>query len=452
MEKQTKPNSITKETAVHEEGVRVGKLIDKWMQIKIGSVPLPVYIALSAVIVATALLQQLPVNMLGGFAVILTLGWLLGTLGANIPFIKNFGGPAILSLLVPSILVFFNFINQNILASADILMKQANFLYFYIACLVCGSILGMNRKILVQGLMRMIIPMMIGMICAMGVGTLVGVLLGLEWKHTLFFIVTPVLAGGIGEGILPLSLGYSTITGMGSEQLVAQLIPATIIGNFFAIMCTALLSRWGEKRSDLSGGGQLVKMKNDDEMADALRDDSGAFDIKKMGAGVLTACTLFIAGGLLQHLTGFPGPVLMIVLAAFLKYLNVVPTETQYGSKQLYKFISGNFTFPLMAGLGLLYIPLKDVVGTLSIQYFLVVISVVFTVIATGFIVSRFMNMYPIEAAIISACQSGMGGTGDVAILSTADRMNLMPFAQVATRLGGAITVISMTAIFRMIF
>ena len=27
-------------------------------------------------------------------------------------------------------------------------------------------------------------------------------------------------------------------------------------------------------------------MKNDDDMADALKDDSGAFDIKKMGAGV----------------------------------------------------------------------------------------------------------------------------------------------------------------------
>ena len=89
----------------------------------------------------------------------------------------------------------------------------------------------------------MIIPMMLGMILAMGVGTLVGVLLGLEWKHTMFFIVTPVLAGGIGEGILPLSLGYSTITGTTSGALVAQLIPATIIGNFFAIMCSGLLIR-----------------------------------------------------------------------------------------------------------------------------------------------------------------------------------------------------------------
>lgn len=420
--------------------------------VKVGSVSLPVYLCLSALILAAGLLQQLPVNMLGGFAVILTIGWLLGTIGASIPGLKNFGGPAILSLLVPSILVFFNLINPNVLEATNVLMKQANFLYFYIACLVSGSILGMNRKMLIQGLFRMIIPMLLGMICAMAVGTLVGVLLGLDWQHTLFYIVTPVLAGGIGEGILPLSIGYSAITGVSSEQLVAQLIPATIIGNFFAILCTALLSRLGEKKPELSGQGQLVKVSDKEDLSDILEDKSGPLDVKMMGAGVLTACTLFISGHLMQHLTGFPGPVLMIVIAALMKYVNVIPQETQNGAKQLYKFISGNFTFPLMAGLGLLYIPLKDVVATLSLPYFIVVISVVFTVISVGFFVSRFLNMHPVEAAIISSCQSGMGGTGDVAILSTANRMNLMPFAQVATRLGGAITVIIMTAILRMIF
>jgi Na+/citrate or Na+/malate symporter len=45
------------------------------------------------------------------------------------------------------------------------------------------------------------------------------------------------------------------------------------------------------------------------------------------------------------------------------------------------------------------------------------------------------------EAAIINACHSGQGGTGDIAILTAANRMQLMPFAQIATRIGGAITV-----------
>lgn len=37
-------------------------------------------------------------------------------------------------------------------------------------------------------------------------------------------------------------------------------------------------------------------------MADAMQEDKSPLDIKLMGAGVLTACTLFIAGGLWKDL------------------------------------------------------------------------------------------------------------------------------------------------------
>jgi malate:Na+ symporter len=68
-------------------------------------------------------------------------------------------------------------------------------------------------------------------------------------------------------------------------------------------------------------------------------------------------------------------------------------------------------------------------------------VATVATIMATGFVVGRLLKMYPIETAIVNACHSGQGGTGDVAILTAANRMQLMPFAQIATRIGGAVTV-----------
>jgi 2-hydroxycarboxylate transporter family len=59
----------------------------------------------------------------------------------------------------------------------------------------------------------------------------------------------------------------------------------------------------------------------------------------------------------------------------------------------------------------------------------------------TGRFVGRSVNLYPVEAAIVNAYHSGQGGTGDVAVLTAANRMQLMPFAQIATPIGGAITV-----------
>ena len=51
------------------------------------------------------------------------------------------------------------------------------------------------------------------------------------------------------------------------------------------------------------------------------------------------------------------------------------------------------------------------------------------------------------EGAIITSTHSGMGGAGDIAILTASDRLRLMPFAQIATRIGGGITVAAILAL-----
>lgn len=98
-------------------------------------------------------------------------------------------------------------------------MKKANLLYFVIACLVVGSILGMNRVLLIQGMMRMFVPLVAGTLMAVLSGLIVGTLFGYTPYHTFFFIIVPIIGGGIGEGILPLSLAYSAILGADAGRL-----------------------------------------------------------------------------------------------------------------------------------------------------------------------------------------------------------------------------------------
>lgn len=98
-----------------------------------------------------------------------------------------------------------------------------------------------------------------------------------------------------------------------------------------------------------------------------------------------------------------------------------------------------------MVGLGMLYIPLKDVAALISLPYIIVCATVIVAMTITGYFTGKWVNMYPVEAAIVTGCRGGLGGTGDVAILSASGRMELMPFAQISTRIGGAITVVVAT-------
>ncbi len=309
----------------------------------------------------------------------------------------------------------------------------------------------MNRKVLVQGFVRMFIPLVVGTLASVVVGLLVGSLFGFEMKQTFFFIIVPIVSGGIGEGILPLSLAYSDILNESSATFVSQLIPAAIIGNMFAIVSAGYMKRLGEKKPELSGNGVLVKTDNQAELLKEQNTEK-PIDFSLMGAGLLIACTFFIFGGFASKFIGIPGAIIMIFSAALVKYFKLMPAKMEQGAFHLYKFISKNLTWPLMVGLGLLYIPLKDVAAVLSVGYVVVCASVVLTMVASGFLVGKVMKMYPVESAIVTGCHSGLGGTGDVAILSASNRMELMPFAQISTRLGGAAMVVTATILLKNVF
>lgn len=415
------------------------------LRYEIGVIPLPYFIGIALTVFLSAHFGLLPKTMIGGLAVIMTMGVFFGQIGQRLPILKEIGGGAILCLMLPSVLVFYGFFGSTTLEATKMLMKDANFLYFVIASLVVGSILGMNRFILVQGMLRMFVPLLVGTLAAVAAGLLVGTLFGYSVYHTFFFIIVPIIGGGIGEGILPLSLAYSAILGGTPDQYVAQLVPAAVVGNIVAIICAGVLARLALRKPALNGDGMLIRAKEENDLFREKDDQGNAVDFRYMGAGVLVICAFFVLGGLLEKVVHIPGPVMMILVAVLFKYLQVLPSRLEDGSKAFYKLVSTAFIWPVMIGLGMLYVPLDSVVKVFSVGYVLVCTAVVIAMTLAGFLIGNLLKMFPIESAIVTCCHSGLGGTGDVAILSAANRMALMPFAQISTRIGGASTVILAT-------
>ena len=86
------------------------------------------------------------------------------------------------------------------------------------------------------------------------------------------------------------------------------------------------------------------------------------------------------------------------------------------------------------------YLEIGTVIKSFSLTYLLLCAATCIGAFAGAAFVGKLVGFYPFEAGVTAGlCMSNMGGTGDVAVLSAADRMELMPFAQISSRLGGAI-------------
>ncbi|WP_199902576.1 2-hydroxycarboxylate transporter family protein [Azospirillum sp. B4] len=416
--------------------------------VRIGPLPLPVYGALCAVTILAAASGRLPNDVIGGLSVLMLTGFLLGELGARLPVLRTIGGPAILCLFVPAALVGNGIANAAMVKAVTTTFKTANFQYFYIACLVAGSILGMPHRVLVQGFLRMFVPLLGGTLAALAVGICVGLVFGYTPAHTFFFILVPILGGGLGEGVLPLSAGYAEILGRPQADLMGMMVPAALLGNVAAIIGCGLLNRFGQRNPRYNGNGMLVRSGADRELL-AARGPDRPIELRLMGAGLLLACGLFILGTQLAPVTGIPAPILMIVGSALLKLTRILPAEMELGAYQINRFMSTNLTFAILVAMGALLVSWPQLVGSFTIGYVTICTATVAAMIAAGFVIGHKMRMYAVEAAIVTACHSGLGGTGDVAILSASDRMGLMPFAQISTRIGGAAMVVIATVLLR---
>lgn len=433
--------------AVRGKSTMLSHTGDERKSITIFGLPLIWFGVLTAVTLVSMYTGNLPGGMIGSLLVMMVLGELLGWAGDRLPIVRTYlGGGAIVAIFGAAYMVYADLIPAATVTMINDFMTTGGFLDFYIAALITGSILGMDKEVLVKIGLKYFIPIFGAVIGAVIVAALFGMLVGFSLADAVLVIAMPIMGGGMGAGAVPMSQIYSEMMGNTPGYYISMLVPALALGNVFAIVLASVLNIIGKKRPSLSGNGQLLK-------GFEFKEKETPFDIKKMGIGLAIAITFFALGGLLAGLIPLHAYALMIIAVAVAKIAGWLPERVLEGANQWYKFVAKNWTFALLFGIGIAYTDLETVLAAMTIPYIVTVLGVVLGAVIGAGIVGRFVGFYPIESAITAGlCMANMGGTGDVAVLSAAKRMELMPFAQISSRLGGALILLLAGLIIPLLF
>lgn len=417
------------------------------LNFSLGKVPLYVIVPLALIVFFAAKHKDLSNDMIGGLAAMMVSGYMLREIGERTPILNRIGGSAIMCIFIPSMLVGHHLVQLSTLAAITTTMKTSNLMYLFLSCVIVGSILGVDRKLLIHGFGRIVIPLIVGTIVASACGVGMGVLLGRPVWETFFFIVTPILSGGVAEGVLPLSIAYSEILDKPDTEILAQLFPAALTANLFAILSAGILAQIGQRHPRLTGNGNLIR--GVDHTQFEVEPHAEAIDYQLMGAGLLVICGFFTFGRLLSPYVGMPGVVVMILSVVLMKFFGVLPKDIDRGAYAMYQFMSKNLTPAVLVGVGMIFVPWDKLVDAFTLDFVLICCSTVLGMVLSTFMIARFTGVYPVECAVVCATHSGLGGTGDIAILTAAKRLNLMPFAAMATRLGGVVMIVFSTFFMR---
>ena len=407
------------------------------------AIPLPLLLLLTLAVIVLIARRAVSPNLPTMMAVLVVGGFACAEIGSIIPLFKRIGGPALTAAFLPSYIVSRHWLPDTLVAAITTFTTSTQFIYLFITAIVVGSILSMKRHQLIAGMLKIFVPLMGASIIALVVCAITGLLVHIKPAEALFMVAIPVMAGGVGEGVLPLSAGYAQLRHISAGILIAQLLPVVLFGNLVSIVFAGILNTIGRRYPHLTGNGILQPEGESQPQVSPLPEvvSSEPLQLRTIIVASVLCILLYMLGMICQALTDFPGPVATLILAVLLKLSGILPHNLDMAAGAVGRFFAIAVTYPLLFAVAVAMTPWNAIVTALHPANLLLVILVVTSLVLSGFLIGRLMGLYPIEAALINACHSGSGGTGAVAILTASNRMELMPFAQIATRVGGAITV-----------
>lgn len=401
--------------------------------------------ALFAIVLVAAAADIVPNTMLAAFGITMVLGSLLNWLGQRVPVLRDFGLPIILCLLVPALLVYWNILPATTGIMMTEFYQDMGLIDYIVVAVIVGAIASLPRTLLMKILVRFIVPLAGVVALVFALGAVLGTILGYHWMYSLLFVVAPIMAGGLPMGALPMSEMYAAQLGTDSGDYISGLMSAVVLANTVCILFAALLNgigkRVGKKFVGFNGEGQLLRVEGSVDDFEVQNSSKSASYIQ-LAQGLIICGAVLLVGLLLADWLPFLHEYAWIVVVmAVVKIFNLFPQSWNEAARHWGDMVMSAFIPAFLVAISVAVIDIHDIIASMTDPAFviLVISCVALAGIISG-VLGWLVKFNAIEAAIAPGLiMSDMGGSGDVAVLSAADRMALMPFAAVATRFGGVL-------------
>lgn len=415
----------------------------KW---RVGFIPVPYFVVAFGLMVLASYFDALPPSMVTGFAVTGLLGGILMWIGNRIPKVRDYGLPTLLCTFVPSILYFGGIIPENIQSAVSVFLAEQGFLDFFVSAIIVGALLGMPRTLLVKAGPRFFFPLITTIVGVFAVIGGISFLTGDGFFEGVLFYAGPVMAGGLGLGAVPMAEMYAEQMGTDPSAFMGTLMSVVALANMMCVILAGILR--GVTKSGkqwfvgFNGQGKLMRIKGNKQDLGQPRKKAHT-NYVALFQGLMVASIILVVGGTLNTaIGGLHMYAWAILFTVILKVFKLLPKELENAATQWGDFVNTTLISALLVAVSLTYIDLGEVIEAVtSVEFLLMTLGTVLAAALIAGVSGWVVKFNFVEATVIPGLiMADSGGSGDVAVLSAADRMHLMPFAAIATRIGGTIT------------
>lgn len=422
---------------------------------KIYGIEWHIFLFFAVVVLAAIGLGIVPNQLIGAVAVMFTLGIILGEIGERIPIWNKYcGGGAILAFLVCGLLTFKGWMPEGVMEISQGWMNDYSFLNLFIAFLVVGSLLGLDRDMLIKSSALYLPAILAALAGSAALGVLGGLMFGKSPVEILTAYVLPIMGGGAGAGAVPMAQVYSDVTGQDSSSYLSFALAILAVGNIVSVVFAVVLNVVGEFFPALTGKGTLVRSGKDIKIkqkaeVELTMDDIAAAIYLTAGFFILSQ---LVAQKILPSVFGvsIPNFAYLIIFATLANVFNLIPENLKKGAQKCQQFCGNKLIWIQMVGCGITLIDFNEMMGVLSFDNLLITVLIVLGAVLGAGLFGMLVGFFPVESAITAGlCMANMGGAGDLAVLGAAKRMDLMSYAQISSRIGGAMVLLLGSFIFQ---